>query len=49
MLPTVERRYGDFGRKRIDDREALCGILFVLYIAIPWEFLRRGLWGSARA
>lgn len=27
------------GRKRLDDRKALCGILFVLYTGIPWEFL----------
>ncbi|WP_433258867.1 IS5 family transposase [Streptosporangium sp. CA-135522] len=43
LLPTVERRYRYPGRKRIDDRKALCGILFVLYTAIPWEFLPQEL------
>ncbi|MFC3824269.1 transposase [Planomonospora venezuelensis] len=43
LLPTVERRYRNPGRKRIDDRKALCGILFVLYTAIPWEFLPQEL------
>jgi transposase len=23
----------------LDDRKVLCGILFVLYTALPWEFL----------
>ena len=31
------------GRKPFDDRKALCGILFVLYIAIPWEHLPQEL------
>lgn len=31
------------GRKRLEDRKALCGILFVLYTAIPWEFLPQEL------
>ncbi|MEV0594977.1 IS5 family transposase [Nonomuraea cavernae] len=43
LLPTIERRYRSPGRKRIDDRKALCGILFVLYTAIPWEFLPQEL------
>ncbi|MEV7908071.1 IS5 family transposase [Streptomyces anulatus] len=43
LLPTIERRYRNPGRKRIDDRKALCGILFVLYTAIPWEFLPQEL------
>lgn len=30
-------------RKRLDDRLALQGILFVLYTAIPWEFLPQEL------
>jgi transposase len=29
--------------QRLDDRKALCGILFVLYTAIPWEFLPQEL------
>ncbi|WP_326645094.1 transposase [Streptosporangium sp. NBC_01755] len=43
LLPTIECRYRNPGRKRIDDRKALCGILFVLYTAIPWEFLPQEL------
>lgn len=43
LLPTIESRYRNPGRKRIDDRKALCGILFVLYTAIPWEFLPQEL------
>ncbi|MFI9382104.1 IS5 family transposase [Kutzneria sp. NPDC052558] len=31
------------GRPRLDDRNVLCGILFVLYTAIPWEFLPQEL------
>src|SRR5262245_24166893 len=43
LLPKVERRYRHPGRKRLDDRKALCGILFVLYTGIPWEFLPQEL------
>lgn len=43
LLPTVERRFRYPGRKRLDDRKALCGILFVLYTGIPWEFLPQEL------
>jgi transposase len=39
LLPTVERRFRNPGRRRLDDRKTLCGILFVLYTGIPWEFL----------
>jgi transposase len=39
LLPKVERRFRNPGRKRLDDRKALCGILFVLYTGLPWEFL----------
>jgi transposase len=42
-----ERRFRNPGRKRLDDRKALCGILFVLYTAIPWEFLPQEM-GTAR-
>jgi len=31
------------GRKRLDDRKVLCGILFVLYTGIRWEFLPQEL------
>jgi hypothetical protein len=43
LLPQVERRFRHPGRKRLDDRKALCGILFVLYTGIPWEFLPQEL------
>ena len=43
MLPQPQRRFRHPGRKRLDDRKVLCGILFVLYTAIPWEFLPREL------
>jgi len=43
MLPTVPRRADHPGRRRLDDRMVLCGILFVLYTGIPWEFLPQEL------
>jgi transposase len=43
LLPRPERRYRYPGRKRLDDRKVLCGILFVLYTGIPWEFLPQQL------
>ncbi len=43
LLPRVERRYRHPGRKRLDDRKVLCGILFVLYTGIRWEFLPQEL------
>jgi transposase len=39
LLPEVKRRYRYPGRKRIDDRRVLTGILFVLRTGIPWEYL----------
>src|ERR1700730_16560513 len=39
LLPKVERRCGCPGRRRIDDRSVLTGILFVLQTGIPWEYL----------
>jgi transposase len=48
LLPVIEGRFRHPGRKRLDDRKALCGILFVLHTAIPWEFLPQEL-GLARA
>jgi transposase len=39
LLPVVPRRADHPGRRRLDDRKVLCCILFVLYTAIPWEFL----------
>jgi transposase len=38
-LPVIERRFRHPGRKRLDDRKVLCGILFVLYTGIPWRYL----------
>ncbi|MBB2939331.1 transposase [Amycolatopsis bartoniae] len=43
LLPKVERRFRYPGRKWLDDRRALCGILFVLYTGMPWEFLPQEL------
>src|SRR5437660_11392365 len=39
LIPRVERRFRNPGRKRIDDRRVLTGILFVLKTGIPWEHL----------
>ena len=38
-LPPVERRFRYPGRKRLEDRAALQGILFVLYTGIAWRHL----------
>ncbi|GAA2582754.1 IS5 family transposase [Streptomyces tubercidicus] len=43
LLPRHERRYRYPGRKRIDDRRTLQGVLFVLYTGIQWEFLPQEL------
>jgi transposase len=39
LLPPQRRRFRYPGRKRLDDRKALTGILFVLKTGIPWEDL----------
>ena len=39
LIPKLERRYRFPGRRRIDDRKVLTGILFVLQTGIPWEYL----------
>src|SRR6476660_8031594 len=39
LLPRVERRFRYAGRKRLSDREALQGILFVLHTGIAWRHL----------
>jgi transposase len=39
LLPTVERRFRFPGRRRLPDREALQGILFVLHTGIAWRHL----------
>ena len=43
LLPVIPRRPDHPGRRRLDDRKVLCGILFVLYTGIPWEFLPQEL------
>jgi transposase len=42
LLPRVERRFRYPGRRRIDDRACLEGILYVLRHGIPWRALPRG-------
>jgi transposase len=39
LIPSVKRRHRYPGRKRIDDRRVLTGILFVLKTGIAWEHL----------
>jgi transposase len=39
LLPRQERRFRYPGRKRLDDRAALQGILFVLHTGIAWRHL----------
>jgi transposase len=39
LIPEVPRRRRYPGRRRIDDRRVLTGILFVLQTGIPWEHL----------
>ena len=39
LLPKVERRFRYPGRKRLSDRQALQGILFVLHTGIAWRHL----------
>jgi transposase len=39
LLPKHERRFRYPGRKRLPDRPALCGILFVLQTGIAWRHL----------
>ena len=43
LLPVVPRRARHPGRRRLDDRKVLCGILFVLYTGIQWEYLPQEL------
>ena len=43
LLPRKERRFRYPGRKRLPDREALQGILFVLHTGIAWTQLPREL------
>ena len=39
LLPRVERRFRYPGRKRLPDRQALQGILFVLHTVMAWRHL----------
>ncbi len=39
LLPRVERRFRYPGRKRLSDRQALQGILFVLHTGVAWRHL----------
>ena len=43
LLPVVPRRADHPGRKRLDNRKILSGILFVLYTGIPRELLPQEL------
>jgi hypothetical protein len=43
LLPKKERCFRYPGRKRLPDRQVLCGILFVLHTGIAWEHLPREL------
>jgi len=43
LLSLVLRRADHPGRRRLDDRKVLYGILFMLYTGIPWEFLPQEL------
>jgi transposase len=48
VLPHSKKRRKRYpGRKPIDNRRALCAILFVLKTGLPWEHLPQELgWGS---
>ncbi len=39
LLPKRERRFRYPGRRRLPNRQALCGILFVLHTGIAWRHL----------
>ena len=43
LLAVVSRHCDHPGRKRLEDRKVLSGILFVLYTGIPWEFMPQEL------
>jgi transposase len=43
LLPRTTRRYRHPGRRRIDDRKVLNGILFVLSTGIAWQRLPQEL------
>ena len=43
LLPVRKRRFRHPGRKRLDDRHTLAGILFVLRTGIAWQQLPQEL------
>ena len=43
LLPAWERRFRYPGRRPVDDRSVLSGILFVLHTGIAWEHLPQEL------
>ena len=43
LLPVVERRQRYPGRRRLDDRVCLEGILYVLCSGLPWDAVPREL------
>ncbi|GAA2438970.1 hypothetical protein GCM10010405_22890 [Streptomyces macrosporus] len=43
LLPVRQQRHRHPGRKALDDRTVLCGILFVLYTGTRWEWLPKEL------
>lgn len=43
LLPVAPRNPRRPGRKHLDSRKVLCGILFVLHTGILWEFLPQEL------
>ncbi len=43
LLPAHQRRFRYPGRRRLDDRRALQGILFILITGTPWEHLPQEL------
>ncbi len=48
LLPSRPAGHRRPGRKPVlEDRQVLCGVLFVLYTGIQWEWLPQS-WGSAR-
>jgi transposase len=49
LLPAPKKRRRRYpGRKPIDNRSALCAILFVLKTGLPWEYLPQEFgWGSS--
>jgi transposase len=43
LLPNKERRFRYPGRKRLSDRQALHGVLFVLHTGIAWTHMPQEL------